>query len=172
MLLWMLVLFTDSLLLRLPQIPGCENPREPLPPPVLLRLHRLWAQPEDARPFLGWRRDVLREARPPALPEPSRGRHHPGCLFPVLDERGAQEAERECRPMEVFCQGSKQSCFSPNTIQLLKDICRNGGLWCKTARVTTTISAQNAMQGPLGKVLREGDGVPQGKWLFLFFKLV
>ncbi|XP_071068802.1 PDZ and LIM domain protein 2 isoform X4 [Dasypus novemcinctus] len=51
----------------LPQEPGRAHPGRALPPPRLLRVRRLRAEPQDARALLGGGRALLREARPPAL---------------------------------------------------------------------------------------------------------
>ncbi|CAM9765043.1 unnamed protein product, partial [Bubo scandiacus] len=63
---------------------GGADPGRPVPAPILLRLRRLRPQPEDEGPLLGGRRALLRETRPPPLPGPPGGAHHPLGVPPVL----------------------------------------------------------------------------------------
>uniref|UniRef100_A0A8B9EPT5 PDZ and LIM domain 2 n=1 Tax=Anser cygnoides TaxID=8845 RepID=A0A8B9EPT5_ANSCY len=100
-----------------------EDPGGSLPAPGLLRLLRLRPQPEDAGTLLGGRRDVLREARPPALPGHPGGAQHPPRTHPILSPR--------CHPRPLPPRGAEGTRGTP-VAPLLRWA---GGTWGGTARL-------------------------------------
>ncbi|XP_035418638.1 PDZ and LIM domain protein 2 isoform X1 [Cygnus atratus] len=100
-----------------------EDPGGSLPAPGLLRLLRLRPQPEDAGTLLGGRRDVLREARPPALPGHPGGAQRPPCTHPILSPR--------CHPRPLPPRGAEGTRGTPVAPLLWW----GGGTWGAMARL-------------------------------------